>query len=101
MVAEVRQETVRPPTSTPADTDTPAADEKTLRLILQELRNQRGVGAEFSYTRIMAIVLQTVAGACLLGAFWLGSADAALFMKLIGSAVFAQLVVITALLWDR
>ncbi len=76
-------------------------DEKTLRLILQELRNQRGTGSEFSYVRIMAIVLQTVAGACLLGAFWLGAGDNVLFMRLLGSAIVVQLAVITALLWER
>lgn len=90
----------------PAESESPRADpqdtdEKTLRLILQELRNQRGIGAEFSYTRIMSIVLQTIAGACLLGAFWLGSADSDLFLRMIGSAVVAQLAVIAALLWDR
>ncbi len=85
----------------PSEPRTDAADDKTLRLILQELRSQRGIGEEFSYTRIMAIVLQTVAGACLLGAFWLGSADAEVFLRLIGSAILAQLAVITALLWDR
>jgi D,D-heptose 1,7-bisphosphate phosphatase len=80
---------------------TPVADEKTLRLILQELRHQRGTGADFSYVRIMAIVLQTVAGACLLGAFWMGGGDEVLFLRLIGSAVVVQLAVIAALLWDR
>ncbi len=84
----------------PANEPDPA-DEKTLRLILQELRNQRGTGTEFSYIRIMAIVLQTVAGACLLGAFWLGAADGVLFMRLLGSAIFVQLAVIAALLWER
>lgn len=85
-----------------ASTQTPAAaDEKTLRLILQELRNQRGSGTEFSYTKIMAIVLQTVAGACLLGAFWLGTGDGVLFLKLLGSAIIVQLAVITSLLWER
>jgi D,D-heptose 1,7-bisphosphate phosphatase len=92
--------------ATPAKTPTPRADphdadEKTLRLILQELRNQRGIGTEFSYTRVMAIIIQTVAGACLLGAFWLGSADGAMFLRLIGAAVVSQLAVIAALLWDR
>lgn len=86
----------------PASTTQPdPADEKTLRLILQELRNQRGTGTEFSYIKIMAIVLQTVAGACLLGAFWLGAGDGVLFMRLIGSAIFVQLAVIAALLWER
>ncbi len=76
-------------------------EEKTLRLILQELRIQRGTGTDFSYTRIMAVVLQTIAGACLLGAFWLGSGDEALFVRLIGVAVVTQLSVIAAILWDR
>jgi hypothetical protein len=97
----VRESAPAPAPSAPSEPQPNAADDKTLRLILQELRSQRGIGEEFSYTRIMAIVLQTVAGACLLGAFWLGSADAVVFLRLIGSAILAQLAVITALLWDR
>ncbi len=92
---------VEPPKQVQAAEVPQGADEKTLRLILQELRNQRGTGTEFSYIRIMAIVLQTISGACLLGAFWLGSADSDLFVRLIGSAVVAQLAVIAAILWDR
>ena len=76
-------------------------DEKTLRLILQELRSQRGMDADFSYLKIMAIVLQTVAGACLLGALWLGSGDDQMFLRLGGAAILAQLAVVTTLLWDR
>lgn len=91
----------RPPVPRPAEAPVPTQDDKTLRLILQELRSQRGVGEEFSYTRIMAIVLQTVAGACLLGAFLLGASDPTLFIRLLGSAIFVQLAVITAVLWDR
>ncbi|MEZ6189885.1 MAG: HAD family hydrolase [Phycisphaerales bacterium] len=99
--APAREPAPAPAPVAPREPQTSAADDKTLRLILQELRSQRGIGEEFSYTRIMAIVLQTVAGACLLGAFWLGSADAVVFLRLIGSAILAQLAVITALLWDR
>ena len=91
----------RVPVTRETQTPAPPQDEKTLRLILQEMRNQRGIGEAFSYTRIMAIVLQTIAGACLLGAFWLGSSDPTLFMRLLGSAIFVQLAVITAVLWDR
>lgn len=94
-------EVPRPTTPRPAPTPIPQQDDKTLRLILQELRNQRGSGEEFSYTRIMAIVLQTIAGACLLGAFWLGASDPTLFIRLLGSAIFVQLSVVTAVLWDR
>lgn len=90
-----------PVPAAPSEPQINAADDKTLRLILQELRSQRGVGEDFSYTRIMAILLQTVAGACLLGAFWLGATDAVVFLRLIGSAILAQLAVVTALLWDR
>ncbi len=95
------QPAAAPKPTAAAKTDQPDADEKTLRLILQELRNQRGVGAEFSYLKIMAIVMQTVAGACLLGALWLGGGDDFLFQRLIGVAVLAQLAVIAALLWER
>jgi D-glycero-D-manno-heptose 1,7-bisphosphate phosphatase len=97
----IAKKTARPHEAESSQAVSNDADEKTLRLILQELRNQRGMGAEFSYTRIMAILLQTVAGACLLGAFWLGTADNDLFLRLICSAVFTQLAVIAALQWDR
>jgi len=95
---EVQSSAEPVPVARPVDSQ---ADEKTLRLILQELRNQRGVGTEYSYLRLMAIVLQTVAGACLLGALWLGSGDEYLFLRLTVAAVLAQLAVIAASLWDR
>ena len=101
VAAPAREPAPAPTPTAPSEPQPSATDDKTLRLILQELRSQRGIGEEFSYTRIMAIVLQTVAGACLLGAFWLGAADAVVFQRLIGSAILAQLAVITALLWDR
>ena len=94
-------DTTPTPTPTPPPAPAPAQDEKTLRLILQELRNQRGVSDDLSYTRIMAIVLQTIAGACLLGAFWMGASDPDTFLKLTVTAIFVQLAVITAVLWDR
>jgi D-glycero-D-manno-heptose 1,7-bisphosphate phosphatase len=104
--APVEADTViaREPAPAPPAREEPeshTSDDKTLRLILQELRSQRGIGEDFSYTRIMAIVLQTVAGACLLGAFWLGSTDGVVFLRLICSAILIQLAVIAALLWDR
>ena len=101
------QEPPQPTTAEPDQAPTPSPpaqkepNEKTLRLILQELRNQRGQTDDFSYTRIMAIVLQTLAGACLLGAFWMGSGDSAMYMKLAGAAIFIELAVIAAVLWDR
>jgi D,D-heptose 1,7-bisphosphate phosphatase len=100
-LAVPEEPTPRPPITPATDPDTTKSVDTSLRLILQELRSQRGIGDEFSYTRIMAIVLQTVAGACLLGAFWLGSSDPLIFTRLIDAAVLVQLAVITALLWER
>lgn len=94
----------------PAPTDTPkpaapkpaaAGPEKTLRMILQELRSQRGSSGEFSYLTIIAVVLQLIAIVCLLGALWMGGAELSLFLRWLGVALMAQLGVIATLMFGK
>lgn len=75
--------------------------EQTLRLILQELRAQRGGEGEFSYLSILAIVLQLIVVVCLLGGLWMGASDQAVFIRWIGAGLLIQLATIAMLLFDR
>lgn len=79
----------------------PPGPEKTLRLILQELRMQRNATAEFSYLKIVAIVLQLIAIICLLGGLWMSGPDNTVFLRWMGVAVLAQLAMIATLQFDR
>ncbi|HEX7010697.1 MAG TPA: HAD-IIIA family hydrolase [Phycisphaeraceae bacterium] len=83
--------------------DEPAEEqiEQTLKLILQELRGQRGRGQEFSYLHVLAIVLQMIAGVCLLGALWMGATDANLFWRWLGAGVILQGATIAVLLFAQ
>ena len=76
--------------------------ERTLREILQELRNQRVDQDEFTHTHMMAIILQLFAALCLLGAlmFGQGGEDGA-FMRWLGVGLLVQLAVIATLLFNR
>jgi len=74
---------------------------KLLKMILNELRNQRGHGEEFSYLTLIAIVLQTLAVVCLLGGLWMGTADDGLFLRWIAAALIAQLATIAMLLFAK
>ncbi|MEM9415645.1 MAG: HAD-IIIA family hydrolase [Planctomycetota bacterium] len=88
--------------STRAESEPPAAvPDKVLRMILQELRSQRGTSDEFSYLTIIAVVLQLVALVCLLGALWMGGADVALFMRWLGVGLMTQLAVIATLMFGK
>lgn len=79
----------------------PDAQHKVLRLILQELRGQRGSGDHTSAATIVAMVLQAIAGVCLLGGLWMGAGDDALFFRWLGAGVIVQLAVIALLLFAR
>ena len=79
----------------------PPGPEKTLRLILQELRMQRNATAEFSYLKIVAIVLQIIALICLLGGLWMSGSDDTVFLRWMGGAVMAQLAMIATLQFDK
>lgn len=84
-----------PPSAASTDTD------RTLRLILQELRSQRGLGEEFSYLYVVAIVLQMIAATCLLGALWMGAGDLDLFFRWMGAGLLLQGATIATLLFGR
>ena len=74
--------------------------DQTLREILQELRNQRSLAKDFSYTTVLAIVVQMVAIVCLIGALLLGT-EAAAFMRWISVAVFLELTTVAILRFRR
>jgi D-glycero-D-manno-heptose 1,7-bisphosphate phosphatase len=79
----------------------PSEADKTLRLILKELRSQRGSSGEFGYLTIIAVVLELIAIICLLGALWRGGSELAVFARWMGVALIAQLGVIAALMFER
>lgn len=81
-------------------TPEPGVD-KTLRLILQEMRSQRGGSQEFSFLTIIAVALQLVAIVCLLGGLFMGGSSDALFIRWLGVGVMAQLLAIATLLYGR
>lgn len=76
---------------------------KSLRLILQELRQQRGVESDSSNLRLLALVTQMMALICLLAALWLGAGDEQfyVFVRWIMTAVLAQLATIALLMFSR
>lgn len=76
-------------------------DDKTLRLILHELRAQRGKDEEFSFLTIVAVALQLVAIICLLGGLFMGGGSDGLFLRWLGVAVVAQLTSIATLQYGR
>jgi D-glycero-D-manno-heptose 1,7-bisphosphate phosphatase len=90
---------VTPPEAPVPSATTPA--ETTLRQILQELRSQRSETDDFSYLRVVAIVLQVIAIVCLLGGLWLGMDDINTFLRWGGAALCVQLAVIATLMFDR
>ncbi|MEX0652838.1 MAG: HAD-IIIA family hydrolase [Phycisphaeraceae bacterium] len=75
--------------------------ETTLRQILHELRHQRDASHGFSYATVLAIVLQMVAGVCLLGGLWMGAGDTDLFFRWIGAGIIVQGATIATLLFPR
>lgn len=72
-----------------------------LQQIVSELRRQRGVGTEFSWMTILAIVLQGCALLCLVAGLWMGAAQPDLFMKWIFSGLIVQGATIAVLLFAR
>ncbi len=86
-----------------SDPDALATLNKTMRLVLQELRLQRGTSGEFHQLGIVAIVIQAVALLCLLGALWMGGGDGGTgaFLRWISVAIVLQLAVIATLLFTK
>lgn len=89
--------------SVPPDPDALAKLNKTMRLVLQEMRMQRGTSGEFQQLGVVAIVIQAVAFICLLGALWMGggSGGDGAFLRWIGVAIILQLAVIATLLFSK
>ncbi|MFK7789208.1 MAG: D-glycero-alpha-D-manno-heptose-1,7-bisphosphate 7-phosphatase [Phycisphaeraceae bacterium] len=77
------------------------SDKKTLRLILHELRAQRGQDQEFSFLTIIAVALQLVAIICLLGGLFMGGTDDGVFLRWLGTGIMAQLIAIATLIYGR
>lgn len=92
-----------PEPSSPADPEALTVLNKTMRLVLQELRMQRGTSGEFHQLGVVAIVIQAVAFICLLGALWMGGGDGGTgaFLRWISVAVVLQLAVIATLLFSK
>jgi len=88
-------------TSSATPGSSPMSAEQTLRQILQELRSQRKVAGEFTYAGVMAIVLQMVAGVCLLAGLLMGSGDDGLFLRWMACAVLLQLATLAMLLFRK
>jgi len=78
---------------------TPKA-EVTLREILAELRNQRTAGDDFSYVKVLAIVLQLTAGVCLLAALLMGRGESTVFFQWLGTGILLQMATIAMLLFS-
>lgn len=87
----------------PPEADEVRALNKTMRLVLQELRMQRGTSGEFHQLGVAAIVIQAVAFICMIGALWMGggSGGDGAFLRWIGVAIVLQLSVIATLLFSR
>lgn len=81
--------------------DNDAEGEKTLRLILHELRAQRGSDQEFSFLTIVAVALQLVAVICLLGGLFMGGEQDGVFLRWLGAGIMAQLTAIATVLYGR
>jgi len=96
-----------PPAELTDDVETTSAGpgrvpiDQTLRQILQELRNQRAVDADFSYQDTIAIVLQMLAVVCVLGALWMGSNNLDLFVRWAVVGLAVQLATIAMLMFRK
>ncbi|MEM9418189.1 MAG: HAD-IIIA family hydrolase [Planctomycetota bacterium] len=86
-----------------ADSDALTTLNKTMRLVLQELRMQRGTSGEFQQLGVIAIVIQAVAFICMLGALWMGGGEGGdgAFLRWISVAIILQLAVIATLLFSK
>ena len=86
------------------DADDPldgASNKQLLRQIVNELRIGRADATDFSAMAVTAIVVQLLAGLCLLTALLLGHGDQSLFFKLIGAGIMLQLATVVMLMLRR
>ena len=83
--------------------DEPDEVSRNLRLILKELRMQRGSSDEMPQLNVVAISLQGLTALCLLGALWLGAGDANFytFFRWITVTLVLQVAVVAMLLVGR
>lgn len=87
--------------SQPAGEAEEAGADKTLRLILHELRAHRAVPQEFSFLTIIAVAFQLIAIVCLLGGLFMGGDNDGVFLRWLGAGIMVQLIAITTLLYGR
>lgn len=85
----------------PAEKIEATAVEQTLREILHELRSQRGIHDNFSYTKMLAVILQMIAVVCFAGSFWMSGDDYVMFLAWMASALFVQLATLAMLQFGR
>ncbi|NBC11608.1 MAG: HAD-IIIA family hydrolase [Planctomycetes bacterium] len=96
------EKTPPPPAEAPTLEEPPPGAERTLRLILQELRQQRNGPGDFNALSLGAIVLQLLALICLGGALVMPEpGDLDLLLKWLGAAVIVQLATLALLLFAR
>lgn len=100
-LAKERKQAEQAPAPAPAKTQSDPENDKTLRMILHELRAQRGKDQEFSFLAIVAVALQLVAVVCLLGGLFMGGDNDGVFLRWLGAGVMAQLTAIATLLYGR
>jgi len=76
---------------------------RNVRLILKELRMQRGSSDELPQLNVVAISLQALTGLCLLGALWLGVGNENFytFFRWITVTLVLQVAVLATLLFGR
>lgn len=93
------------PTQPAASKPTPILESpetnRLLQQVVSELRRQRGVGTEFSWMTILAIVLQGIAALCLVAGLWMGAAQPDLLFKWMFSGMIVQGATIAMLLMAR
>ncbi len=72
-----------------------------LRLILQELRSQRGTTDQTSPATLVAMIVQVIVGVCLLGGLWMGAGNDGLFLRWMLVGLLLQGTTVAILLFAR
>ncbi|MCX5659044.1 MAG: HAD family hydrolase [Planctomycetota bacterium] len=75
--------------------------DRTLREILQEMRNQRDLRDEFSAMRLMTVIVQLLAVVAFLVAIMMGWSNPEVFFRAMTIALFLQLATLSLLLLER
>lgn len=98
--AQPAEERAGEPATVGADASS-AGQARLLRMILQELRHQRGTRGDFAASRVIALLLTALAGFSVVAGLWMGQADDGLLFRWVAVAVVLQLMGATAVLWGR